>query len=189
MAPMLDIIMTILIDIGYFMAILLIFGFVFSAQYFLIAQNQLMFDDLSDAEKLGLNYKTFYNAIWFTYDIVLGNGSRANFDIGANNSQSDTLHLLFLFSTFILLIHLLNMLIAIMGESFGDRRAVADQIKVKDHLRFVMGNWHLKNLSFRDMKKIRYIITAFHDHEEQNDDFQQISNLRDDVQLLGESIK
>jgi NADH:ubiquinone oxidoreductase subunit 4 (subunit M) len=82
MAPIPDIIFRILIDIWYFMVILILFGFVFAALYYLVAQNQVMFDDLSDKEKDDLNYKTLSEAIWFTYDIVLGGADRGHFDIG-----------------------------------------------------------------------------------------------------------
>lgn len=185
MAPMLDIIVRILIDIGYFMVILVLMGLVFATQFYLVAQNQVMFDDLSEKEKGDLNYKTFTSAWWYTYDIVLGGADRENFDIGTNSSQSNTLYILYTLSTFIMLIHLTNMLIAIMGETFSTRGAVADQIKVKDHLRFVMDHWHLSNLSFKAKKKIKYIITAFHISEEQNDS-QQITNLREDVKMVGQ---
>ena len=53
------------------------------------------------------------------------------------------LYFLFCLAAFIILIHLLNMLIAIMGNSFIERSEVAHSIRVKDHLIFVMDNWHL----------------------------------------------
>ena len=125
-----------------------------------------MFDDLSSKEEEDLNYKTFAGAWWYTYDIVLGGADHGNFDIGDNSSQTNTLYTLYTISTFIMLIHLTNMLIAIMGETFGDRRAVADEIKIKDHLKFVMDNWHLSDMTFKNKEKIKYIITAFHLSEE-----------------------
>ena len=61
-----------------------------------------------------------------------------------------------------LLIHLLNMLIAMMGETFGNFNAIKSQIKVRDHLAFVMDNWYLNDLSIgKDMKQMKYIVTAF----------------------------
>lgn len=32
---------------------------------------------------------------------------------------------------------------------------------IRDHLNFVVDNWHLSGLAFSDKKKIKYIITAF----------------------------
>ena len=56
-----------------------------------------------------------------------------------------------------------------MGETFGSRNEVAEQIKIKDHLAFVMDNWYLKDYALGDPKLIKYIITAFHVSEEVED--------------------
>ena len=55
------------------------------------------------------------------------------------------------------------MLIAIMGESFAARSAFAQQIKLKDHLDFVLMYWYLMKVCFKEeeLKDIRYIIAAF----------------------------
>ena len=79
---MIDFILRILVDIGYFMVILILMGLVFATQFYLVAQNQVMFDELSDKEEDDLNYKTFTTAWWYTYDIVLGGADRDNFEIG-----------------------------------------------------------------------------------------------------------
>ena len=68
-----------------------------------------------------------------------------------------------------MLIHMLNMLIAIMGDTFGQRNEIAEQIKIKDHLAFVIDNWYLKDYALGDPKKIKYIITAFSIENEQED--------------------
>ena len=57
-------------------------------------------------------------------------------------------------------IHLLNMLIAYMGETFGTNNEKGEQIKIKDHLSFVLDNWYLKEYSLGDVKSIKYIIAA-----------------------------
>ena len=61
---------------------------------------------------------------------------------------------------FFMIIHLLNMLIAYMGDTFGSNNEVKDQIKIKDHLSFIMDNWYLKDLSLGNVKNIKYIIAA-----------------------------
>jgi hypothetical protein len=65
-----------------------------------------------------------------------------------------------------MLIHLLNMLIAIMGNTFAERSLVAEEIKLKDHLVFVMDNWHLLNYAFSDMNNAKFIIAAFYNNME-----------------------
>lgn len=53
-------------------------------------------------------------------------------------------------STFLIITHFLNMLIAIMGNTFGERGEVQSQIMTRDHLRFVMDNFHLLPLAIRN---------------------------------------
>ena len=66
-----------------------------------------------------------------------------------------------------MLIHLLNMLIAMMGNIYNTRVRVADQVRIRDHLRFVVDNWYLCNVAFKkDKKKLKYIICAFLEKKE-----------------------
>ena len=58
----------------------------------------------------------------------------------------------------------MNMLVAIMQNTFAKRRVIAEQVKIKDHLKFVLDNWHLINYALKDKSSIQYIIGAmFHD--------------------------
>ena len=41
------------------------------------------------------------------------------------------------------MIHLMNMLIAIMSQTYVERNEVINEIKFKDHLRFVLDNWFI----------------------------------------------
>jgi hypothetical protein len=60
-----------------------------------------------------------------------------------------------------MLILLLNMLIAIMSNTFGERKLKERAIRSKDRLIFVMDNWQLLNLVFKDKKQIRYVFAAY----------------------------
>jgi hypothetical protein len=84
------------------------------------------------------------------------------YDLGTA-SQSWILYILFSFAAFFLIIHMLNMLIAIMGNTYTTRSEIASMTRIKDHLNFVISNWHLGNKAFgeEDKKSIKYIITAF----------------------------
>ena len=67
-------------------------------------------------------------------------------------------------------IYLLNMLIAIMSNTFNERTAVADQIRTREHLNFVLDNWYLSNFIFRNEyeNNLRYVVTAlFKESQEQ----------------------
>ena len=93
-----------------------------------------------------------------------------------------------------MLIHLLNMLIAIMGDTFGKRNEVAEQVKIKDHLAFVIDNWYLKDFSLGDPKQINYIITAFHVHDEGADNEileqlqSQVGEIKDQISTVHSEI-
>ena len=60
-----------------------------------------------------------------------------------NQENEYILVLLFVVTAFIMIVHMLNMLIAIMGNTYIERSPVAKYIRIRDHLRFVMENWHL----------------------------------------------
>ena len=51
----------------------------------------------------------------------------------------------FIIASFIMIIVLLNMLIAIMGNTFAERiMPLAAQIQTEDRLEFIIENWHYK---------------------------------------------
>lgn len=60
-----------------------------------------------------------------------------------------------------MIIHLLNMLIAIMGETFGNCKEVGHLVKIHDHLSFILDNWYLNQLAIPDKKSLVFIVTAF----------------------------
>ena len=108
------------------------------------------------------------------------NSSRENgkdpFSLG-KGSQQTWLYILFCAAAFVLFITFLNMLIAIMGNTFSMRNELANEIMVKDHLDFVMDNWHLIDLAFKDKQAIKYIITAFV-AEDEDDHVEMLQNLQ-----------
>jgi len=70
-----------------------------------------------------------------------------------------------------MIVHMLNMLIAIMGSTYMSRSEVAHNIRTRDHLKFVINNWHLKS-NFKDLDKMKYIVCAFVDHQPSGTDSQ-----------------
>ena len=81
------------------------------------------------------------------------------------------------------MIHLLNMLIAIMGNTFAERSAVIDKIYYRDHLKFVLDNWYLIKTVFGDkLRDVKYIIAALSAHDEDTNEemFNQLRNKIDD---------
>jgi len=60
------------------------------------------------------------------------------------------LTVLYFFSSFILFIHLFNMLIALMGDIFKSNNDVKDKLKLKEQLRFILDKWRYKMLFLKD---------------------------------------
>ena len=164
LAPLMDIIWKICSDMKYFVLIFCTYIIGISSCFFLIGHNQIEFDNISEfyMSKYGVPYSTTYGSLWFVFDnFVLGNTNTDPF-LGGDMSQRWILFPLCIFSSFLMLIHLLNMLIAIMGNTFAERSQVAEEIKSKDHLVFVLDNWHLLDKAFTNMKDARYIIAAMY---------------------------
>jgi hypothetical protein len=61
--------------------------------------------------------------------MIFGGADPEVFTFG-DASQLFILDLLFFFSNFLIILHFLNMLIAIMGGTYGDRLEVGEQIMV-----------------------------------------------------------
>lgn len=91
--------------------------------------------------------------------MIIGNTDTSTFSVGDRQTEV-SLKILFVISCIVIILHFLNMLIAIMGNTFGERTEVGAQIMVRDHLRFVMDNWMLLGVAFPDKSNINYIIAA-----------------------------
>lgn len=185
LAWLLDVIKVIFIDIFYFMIIMTILGVGFSICFFIIAQNQVQFDEITDEEKANatkwpIDYATYQGSIWHVLNMVYGNTNWAYYDLG-EKSQSGILYLLHCMTAFIIMIHLLNMLIAIMGNTFSERQANVDRIFYKDHLNFVLDNWYLIKTAFGgNLRDVKYIFAAL-TVEEDNEEQEMLENLQEDL--------
>jgi len=80
----------------------------------------LDFDDIAEKDKASLSYSTLGESIWYVWFIVLGQIDNSMFTLG-NGGQQWILRALLTFAAFFLIIHMLNMLIAIMGNTFAER--------------------------------------------------------------------
>ena len=73
---------------------------------------------------------------------------------------------------------MMNMLIAIMGETFAENNLIEDQTKLKKKLQFVVDNWYTNALG-SDMKRITYIITAIY-NEEDDEEVEILKEIEED---------
>ena len=94
------------------------------------------------------------------WQLCLGAASTDSYALG-NKGHEKILIFLYMLSQFFMIIHLLNMLIAIMGESFGNCKEVGHLVKIHDHLSFVLDNWYLAQLAIPEKKSLVFIVTAF----------------------------
>ena len=88
----------------------------------------------------------------------------ADFEKG-DKSQRILLYCFYILAAYYIFIILMNMLVAIMQNTFAKRRLIAEQVKIKDHFKFVLDNWHLINYALKDKSSIAYIIGAIHHNE------------------------
>ena len=78
------------------------------------------------------------------------------------------LTILFLLLSFFMCIHLLNMLIAIMGQSFDRNNEICESNRKISQLEFVVNNWWIHPI--KDKNKIIYFVAAFNVKDEMDDE-------------------
>lgn len=91
---------------------------------------------------------------------------------------------LFVFATFIIIVTMMNMLIAIMGTTFENNMEVEEENLAREHLKFVVNHWYLKPLEKPEIKgKINYLIVAFLEEEvEENEEL--LNELYEDMSVM-----
>lgn len=79
--------------------------------------------------------------------------------------------------------HLMNMLIAIMGNTFAVRSEIASEIRIRDHLTFVIDNWYLSDLAFTDKNRLKFIVIAFQvvDSQQRSDGMGELKREMEDL--------
>jgi len=164
-APLVKIIFLILIDIGWFLLIFIIIMFGFATSFYLLGLSQRDLEPDVDPPPYAAGYG---DALWHVYLLALGEFDLEAYEIGGSAYMTGILMVYFAMASFLLLIHLLNMLIAIMGETFAANHEIRHQQQVKSHLQFVIENQWIDPIKGKD--KIRFLVAAMlseEEHEEQ----------------------
>lgn len=169
MAPLIDIIKQIFYDIRWFVIVLVVYALMFAQSFEQLSKNQMEFDNLSEEDEEAITYSGKFDSLYYIVEMIVGEPSTDGFSVG-DATQFNALIVLFVVACVTIILHFLNMLIAIMGNTFAERAEVGAQIMTKDHLRFVMDNWLLMNIAFRDKSRIKYIIAAFQANDEGGQD-------------------
>jgi len=177
-APLINIIFVIVKDIKYFLVVFIIGLAAFVCAFWMIGKNQV---DLEEDESKHPSYGTFWGAFDHVYSSSLGEFDTEKY---YDNPMSIILVTLFLLMSFFMCIHLLNMLIAMMGDSFSQNNEIAESKKKMSQLEFVVDNWFINPIE--DKKHIVYILAAFTINEKIEVEG-KIDELYAIVQGLGES--
>ena len=190
-----DILFKIFREIYYFIVIFFIAVIFFSHTFYLISKNQVDFDEkFSIVKQLGeplppgyldrdkLPFKMM--SILYVTKLSFGDDEYMN---GEDQKYLPYLLLFYYLSTLVLSIGLLNMLIAIMSSVYNERQEVANQVRIRDHLIFVVDNWYLRDIAFKDYEQIKYIICAFLQKREFSEQ-KLIHHIHDEIMNLKSNI-
>ena len=82
------------------------------------------------------------------------------------------LWILFIIASFIIIIHMLNMLVAIMGNTFSLNSEIKEQVLIKAKLKFTIDNWWIKNAiaeSKEAEQQISVLVCAMFNEEDEED--------------------
>ena len=118
--------------------------------------------------------------------MTLGEFGQGQFAAGKTPHHQDILWVLFAFSTFAIIIHLLNMLVAIMGNTFSHNSEIKEKVLLRSKLKFTMDNWWIKNAIAKDEareQKISYLICALF-NEEDEDDVEILKDVEEEVKEM-----
>lgn len=121
-APLIDIIVQIFIDMKWFMVVLLIYILMFAQCFQIMSHSQVDFDNLTADEEKAIPYMSTGSSFWYAIKMMFGGSSNEYFTYGEAKHQN-ILEGLFFAGNFIIILHFLNMLIAIMGGTYGNREA------------------------------------------------------------------
>ena len=101
--------------------------------------------------------------MWTIVQLTLGFMDKQDAFYTGNQEETFFLRVLYYLATFILIVHLLNMLIALMGNQLSANTENQNAMKLQERLKFVLDKWAYKNIVSRELKQndIKYIICAF----------------------------
>ena len=152
-APLVDIIFVIMNDIKYFTIIFAISLMAFINAFYVLGKNQM--EDAGGDDNLVPQYSTWLGSAQHVYLSALG---EFDTEFYFNSDMTPWLIILFLGMSFFMCIHLLNMLIAIMGESFSHNNEIKESKKRMQQLAFVVDNWWIDPIRNKD--KIVFLVLS-----------------------------
>jgi hypothetical protein len=104
----------------YFVLVLSIYIVMIAQCFQIVSSSQLDFDNIDEGDKDSIQYQDFRKALWYSFTLPFGGADNSAFALG-DGKQALILEGLFFFANFLIILHFLNMLIAIMGGTYGTR--------------------------------------------------------------------
>lgn len=96
----------------------MLYQFLFACTFYIISHNQLENDYLTDLDLSKIRYQTFFGSLIYVWNLSMGDCDIGGYELG-EASQASILYVMYLVSKLVMLVVLLNMLIAIMGNTFS----------------------------------------------------------------------
>lgn len=116
-APFISTIFMIFNDIAYFMFVYVVSSLGVANLFWLMGRIQTQDENIDPSL---IDYNTVHESIWWVWNIGLGLSKTDSFFVdGSEETTKLTLEVFFYLSSFVIVILLLNMLIAIMGDTFN----------------------------------------------------------------------
>lgn len=124
-------------------------------------------------------------ALRYVYLMVLGETGADDHNYSKGNQPSNTsiLWLFFILFTLIVCVHMLNMLIAIMGESFSQNKESEQVNRIKEHLNFVLYNWALNPIQEdKNNGSTNYLVSAI--MKDRNGEDEEMNNICEELREI-----
>ena len=119
--------------------------------------------------QLNVLYSTVQGALEHGYLSALGELDPSEYH---GNPMTPVLMILFVLLSFFMCIHLLNMLITIMGQSFDENAEIAESNRKISQLEFVVNNWWIHPI--KNKNQIIYFVAAFAVQDEVDNEFEDL---------------
>lgn len=117
-APLLSIVFKIVYGCRIFSILFLICIFAYSNAFYFLGRDQIEFDEVDKADYPGYSQNILL-AMNHVFNIALGQFNTGDYSVGKDPKQENILWVCYLTAIFIMMLTLLNMLIAIMGDIFA----------------------------------------------------------------------
>lgn len=133
--------------------------------------------------------ETFFNALKHTFLLATGDFADGGYEFAKDNSFATwfLLQFCFFYGIVYLVIHLMNMVIALMGNTLSEDIERSSIQMYKSRLLFVLENWYSGYMTDIDKARTTHLITA-HIKSEDSKELKAISELTNNISKIKEKV-